>query len=77
MVNCCLQASSLFGGYSEKSRPSARRKETFERLALLTPQIRVLKRFFRISLVWTSGFEIETQNRGEIPDWKYAQEVNT
>ena len=29
-----------------------------------------------ISLIWTSGFEIVKQNRGEIRDWKYAQEVN-
>ena len=28
-----------------------------------------------ISLIWGSGFGIIKQNRGKIPDWKYAREL--
>ena len=30
---------------------------------------------YGISLIWSSGFDILKQNWDDIPDWKYAREV--
>ena len=81
MVNCIhkVLSASKFSIWRTQWEVTRRRqaKRDVRAARFAHPSNSVLNRLFRISLIWTSGFEIEKQNWGEIPDWKYAQEVNT